>query len=242
MKHNDRAYDEKIYRKSVTLSGKAVTLIPLCLDHDEALFEALNQDEELWRYLPAAYPQSIADMRAWIATSLRAFEKGLRVPFAVLDASNKKIIGSTSYVNMSYQNRHLDIGWTWFSRKYWRTKVNTECKLLMLSYAFETLSCIRVQFRVDDRNEQSKRAVERIGGIKEGVLRKAQVLHDGHERFVALFSILDDEWPSRKEWIKTALIEPHEKNSIHGFVGGLSIGLQGAQDFQSNRHGNNPQK
>lgn len=193
-----------LYQTPVTLDGKHVKLQPLTLEHGEALFRALKGDEELWRYIPVKQPETLADMRAWVATALEEQTAGRRLPFAVVENANGQIIGSTSYVNMSYPNRNLDIGWTWYAREHWRTAVNTECKFLLLRYAFETLGCIRVQLRVDLRNLRSQRAVERIGGIKEGVLRKAQILHDD-QRYVVLYSLLDDEWPANKARLEAML-------------------------------------
>ena len=194
-----------LYRTPVTLAGQHVTLVPLTLEHGHALFRALNGDEELWRYIPVKQPDTLAAMQAWIVTALREQTQGLRLPFAVVRNAARDVIGSTSYVNMSAPNRHVDVGWTWYARAYWRTAVNSECKYLLLRYAFETLGCIRVQLRVDLRNVRSQRAVERIGGIKEGVLRKAQILHDGHERSVVLYALLDEEWPARKAWFEETL-------------------------------------
>lgn len=196
---------ERLYRAPITLRGHYVTLVPLTLEHSEALFRALNGDEELWRYIPVAQPQTPVDMQGWISTALEEHQQGRRLPFAVVEHASGQVIGSTSYVNMSPPNRNLDIGWTWYAREHWRTAVNTECKYLLLRYAFETLRCIRVQLRLDERNLRSQRAVERIGGVKEGVLRKAQILHDGHERYVVLYSLLDDEWPARKAWFEQTL-------------------------------------
>jgi len=196
---------ENLYRTSVTFNGKHVTLLPLTLEHGEALFRALNGDEDLWRYIPVKQPETLADMQAWVATALEEQTEVRRIPFAVLENSSRQVIGSTSYMNMSYPNRSLDVGWTWYAREHWRTAVNTECKFLLLRYAFETLECIRVQLRVDLRNLRSQRAVERIGGIKEGVLRKAQILHDDHQRYVVLYSLLDDEWPGNKARLEAML-------------------------------------
>jgi RimJ/RimL family protein N-acetyltransferase len=152
-----------------------------------------------------AQPQTLAEMQGWIATALEEQQQGRRLPFAVVEHASGQVIGSTSYVNMSYPNWNLDVGWTWYARAHWRTVVHTACKYLLLRYAFETLRCIRVQLRVDARNLRSQRAVERIGGVKEGVLRKVQILHDGHERSVVLYSLLDDEWPARKAWFEQTL-------------------------------------
>ncbi len=182
----------------VTLEGEHVTLVPLALEHADSLFRALNSDEELWRYIPVKQPGTVDEMRGWVATALQEQAEGRRLPFAVIEKKSGQVIGSTSFVTMSYANRNTDVGWTWYNRDFWRTAVNTECKFLLLRYAFETLACIRVQLRVDLRNLRSQRAVERIGGVKDGVLRKVQLLYDGHQRNVVIYSLLDDEWPANK--------------------------------------------
>ncbi len=196
---------EAFYYAPITLRGHYVTLVPLALEHSVALFRALNGDEEIWRSFPVAQPHTLAEMQGWIVTALEDQQQRRRLPFAVVEHASGSVIGSTSYVHMSPPNRNLDVGWTWYARVYWRTAVNTECKFLLLRYAFATLRCIRVQFRVDARNLRSQHAVERIGGIKEGVLRKSQILHDGHERSVVLYSLLDNEWPARKAWFEQTL-------------------------------------
>jgi N-acetyltransferase len=196
-----------LYYAPTTLRGQYVTLVTLTLEHSVALFQALNGDEEIWNSstFPVAQPHTLAEMQGWIVTALEDQQQRRRLPFAVVEHESGSVIGSTSYAHMSPPNRNLDVGWTWYAREYWQTAVNTECKFLLLRYAFETLRCIRVQFRVDARNLRSQRAVERIGGIKEGMLRKSQILYDGHERSVVLYSLLDNEWPARKAWFKQTL-------------------------------------
>ena len=196
---------DMLYLTPTTLCGRTVTLVPLAPEHAEGLFHAVGGDEEIWRYMPAPQPRGVEEMRAWIGRSLEEQANGRRIPFAVIGNEEGEVIGATGYVNPVAANRHLDIGWTMYGRAYWRSGVNTECKYLLLRRAFEEMRCIRVQFRVDARNERSRRAVERIGGVMEGVLRKAQLLHNGHERDVAIFSILDDEWPARKAWFEERL-------------------------------------
>ena len=193
------------YCTPVTLARHTVTLEPLTRDHAPDLLHALNKDEEIWRYIPVEQPQTLDDMRGWIATALAEQVQGQRLPFAVIHNASRRAIGSTSYPNISESNRTLDIGWTWYARQYWRTAVNTKCKYLLLRHAFETLGCVRVGLRTDLRNIRSQHAIERIGGVKEGVLRKAQILYDGHQRFVVLYSILDEEWPARKAWFEARL-------------------------------------
>jgi RimJ/RimL family protein N-acetyltransferase len=196
---------EALYHEPVTLETRHVRLEPLTPGHAEGLFEAYAGDSELWAYLPWPVPYTLEDIRAWLAAALERQEQGLCVPFAVVSKETERAIGSTSYIEPSAANRHIDIGWTWYGRKYWRSAVNTECKYLLLQRAFEVLGCIRVGLRCDLRNERSQRAIERIGGVREGVLRKAQILPDGHERYVVYYSLLDEEWPARKAWFEEQL-------------------------------------
>ena len=193
------------YTTPLTLMGRRVTLSPLALEHTPDLFVALNNEAEIWAYLPARMPGSVADMAAWVETALEMQRQGQRVPFAVIDNACGRAIGSTSYLDLSEEHRHVEIGWTWYARPYWRTAVNTECKYLLLRHAFETLGCIRVQLRTDLRNERSQRAIERIGGVKEGTLRHLQILSDGHLRSVVFYALLAEEWPARGAWFEARM-------------------------------------
>lgn len=182
----------------VTLHGRWVTLEPLEPRHATDLF-AVAQDEEIWRYLPAAMPRSLAEMDRWIANALAVRDAGQMLPFAIIERASGRAVGSTRYLDYSAFDRHVEIGWTWLGRDWWRTPLNTECKYLLMSHAFETLDCIRVQLKTDLRNERSQQAIERIGGVREGVLRKAVVVpKDGYQRWSVYFSILDEEWPAVK--------------------------------------------
>lgn len=182
----------------VTLDGRWVALEPLGPHHTADLL-AVGQDEDIWRYLPAAMPRSLAEMEAWTANALAARDAGQMLPFAIVEHASGRAVGSTRYLDYSAPDRHVEIGWTWLGRDWWRTPLNTECKYLLMRHAFETLGCIRVQLKTDVRNERSQRAIERIGGVREGVLRKAVIVpKDGHQRWSVYYSILDDEWPTVK--------------------------------------------
>jgi RimJ/RimL family protein N-acetyltransferase len=143
------------YTTPLTLRGTRVTLAPLTQEHTSDLFVALNNDADLWAYLPARLPGNVAEMAAWVETALAMQRHGQRVPFVVLDNTAGRVLGSTSYLDIAGEHRHVEIGWTWYTRSSWRTAVNTECKYLLLRHAFETLGCIRVQWRTDVRNERS---------------------------------------------------------------------------------------
>lgn len=181
---------------TVTLEGQRVILLPLQLSHSEQLFQAVDS-AEVWTYLPSRM-DNFEHMTDHVEEALRDKEQGTELPFAVFDKQTGRIVGMTRLLNISEENRSLEIGWTWYSSKVWRTRVNTECKYLLLTHCFEVLRTIRVQFRVDSRNRRSNEAVLRIGATKEGVLRKDRILYDGYIRDTVVYSIVDQEWPSVK--------------------------------------------
>ncbi|HEX9438840.1 MAG TPA: GNAT family N-acetyltransferase [Roseiflexaceae bacterium] len=180
----------------ITLEGRWVRLEPLAYHHAAGLAEAAR-DEEIWRYMPAKLT-TIEQIKHWITETLALQATGAVLPFAIVERAEGRAIGSTRYLNIMPRDRGLEIGWTWLGRAAWRTAVNTECKYLLLRHAFETLDCIRVQFKTDQRNERSRRAIERIGGQFEGILRQHMVLPDGSYRDSAFYSIIDAEWPAVK--------------------------------------------
>lgn len=181
----------------VELSGIRAKLIPMEIHHTEALFEAGN-DPFIWTYMPEQI-QSREDMEQLVKKALAGRERGTEFPFAIIDRETDKIVGSTRFLDISIPNRGLEIGWTWLSPEVWRTSVNTECKLLLLTYCFEQLKAIRVQLKTDERNTRSQNAIARIGATREGTLRNHRILPDGHYRHSVYFSILDSEWPAVKE-------------------------------------------
>lgn len=186
-----------LYSTPLTLPGKWAQLEPLTLEHAPQLFE-VAQDDDIWRHMPVPTPKNVDDVRAWIRDALDVQARGIFLPFAIVERSGGKSIGSTRYLDISAHDRHVEIGWTWLGREYWRTPINTECKYLLLRHAFETLGCIRVSFKTDLRNVRSQRAIERIGGVREGIWRRVVVMHDGYQRSSVFYSILDDEWPAVK--------------------------------------------
>lgn len=141
-------------------------------------------------------------MRGWIdaAWDRSGGERQRReLPFAILDRASGRAAGSTRYLEIRPEHRGLEIGWTWLGRAYRRTAVNTECKYLLLRHAFEVMGAVRVQLKTDARNLASQRAIERIGGVREGVLRRHMVLADGFVRDSVMFSVTDTEWPGARE-------------------------------------------
>jgi RimJ/RimL family protein N-acetyltransferase len=193
----------KQWVEPVVLTGEAVELRPLCEDDVDALWEA-GQDRAVWTWMPEAV-HSRDQMRQWVASAVSAAGAGTEMPFAIRRLSDGQMVGSTRYLDISALHRAVEIGATWLSPEVWRTRVNTECKYLLLRHAFETVGAIRVQLKTDGRNERSQRAIERIGGVREGVLRRHRILWDGYIRDSVYYSILDEEWPEVKARLEAML-------------------------------------
>lgn len=181
----------------VILTGRVVRLEPLREAHIPDLTTAA-QDESIWRYMPYGTVSNETEMRAWVQEVVSRQARGTDLPFAVVHLETGKAVGCTRYLDIQPANRAVEVGGTWYGVAYQRTVVNTECKLLILRHAFETLGCIRVQLKTDLRNERSQRAIERIGAVREGVLRDHVIMSDGYRRSSVYYSILDSEWPAVK--------------------------------------------
>jgi N-acetyltransferase len=194
----------ELWRTPVILTGKVVRLEPLSEAHVRGLTE-VGQDESIWKLMLYGDLTTETEMRAWVQDILSRQAAGTDLPFAVVHLPSGRIAGATRYMEMRPQHRGLEIGGTWYGVEFQRTAVNTECKYLLLKYAFETLECVRVQFKADARNERSIRAIERLGAKREGVLRNHYVLKDGKLRDSVYFSILDTEWPDVKGRLESKL-------------------------------------
>jgi len=144
-------------------------------------------------------------MRNWVLDIMSRAEMGTDLPFAVIHLASGRVAGATRYLNIMPKDRGLEVGGTWYGLEFQRTIVNTECKYLLLTHAFEILRCIRVQLKTDVRNVRSQRAIERLGAVKEGVLRNHMILPDGHYRDSVFYSILDTEWPAIKKSLEEKL-------------------------------------
>lgn len=195
---------DKFNPQPVTLAGNHVRLEPLSISHAEDLLVA-GEDAALWRYLPCAPPTTIEAMRAYVEEALRTAEGGGQIPFATVLIETGRAIGSTRYLDILRGDGGLEIGWTWIGKPWQRTAVNTECKYLLMRHAFEDLGALRVQLKTDGRNDRSQKAIARIGGKREGVLRRNRRLWDGFVRDTVVFSILDSEWPEAKAAMEARL-------------------------------------
>jgi RimJ/RimL family protein N-acetyltransferase len=181
----------------VVLYGDRVRVEPLDHRHIDDLLAAAS-DPEIWRYMPIPAPANEADMTTLIDDAWRRAATGEQLPFAVIDSATDRAVGSTRYLEIRRSWRTLEIGWTWLGASVQRTIVNTEAKCLLLRHAFEELGALRVQFKTDARNERSQRGLERIGAVKEGVLRKHRINWDGFVRDSVYYSIIDTEWDAVK--------------------------------------------
>jgi N-acetyltransferase len=179
----------------VTLAGRIARLEPLSLNHVPELAR-VAADESIWTLMPFGFLTTEERMGAHVRETLAQQAQGTDLPFTVFHQETGRIAGGTRYLDIQRRNRGLEIGGTWYGVEYQRTGVNTECKYLLLRHAFETLGCHRVQLKTDLRNVRSQTAIERIGGIKEGVLRENVVMPDGYLRSTVMFSILEQEWPA----------------------------------------------
>ncbi len=177
---------------TVTLEGRGVRLEPMALGHEEALREAAA-DGELWSLAFTSVPAP-AETRAYIDAALADRDKGSRCPWVVRELSSGRIVGSTSYHDIVPAARRVEIGYTWYSKTWQRTFVNTACKLALLEHAFGTLGCNVVGWRTDILNTRSQAAIERLGAKKDGVIRGFQVRRDGSIRDTVLYSATADEW------------------------------------------------
>ncbi|WP_129710622.1 GNAT family N-acetyltransferase [Priestia megaterium] len=189
--------------KSGELVGTSVKLVPLEKMHEQGLYEAAKP-KEIWEHLPVKV-HSLSDMKRLIESALKAKQEGRELPFAVFDIESHSIVGSTRFLDISLPNKSVEIGWTWYHPCVWRTRVNTECKYLLLKYCFEELKLHRVQFKTDVRNNRSREAIKRLGATQEGISRKHMVLPDGYVRDSVIFSIIDDEWPFVKKRLEDFL-------------------------------------
>jgi len=174
------------------LEGKRVKLIPLQKEHSIPLYNC-SRDPEIWSNYPI-HIRSIDEMERFVQKALEGREKRDQYPFAILDKETNEIVGTTRFLRISEESNNLNIGSTWYSPKVWRTRVNTETKYLMLKYAFEVLNVVRVEIITTTNNIRSQKAIERLGAIKEGILRKKY-----HNMDYVIYSIISDEWEDVKD-------------------------------------------
>lgn len=187
----------------VTLAGEHVQLEPMLEAHHEPLAE-VGLDEDLWKWIPVPV-RTPEEMQAYVKAALAQQARETSLPFIIVERATGNVIGSTRYANIERVHRRVEIGGTWVARPWQRTAVNTECKYMLLKHAFETLGCIRVEFKTDSLNERSRAAILRIGAKEEGVFRNHMITAGGRIRHSVYFSITDSEWPAVKRKLEEKL-------------------------------------
>lgn len=187
----------------VALEGEVVRLEPLTAEHHADLLP-VALDPRIWEH-GLSRIESGEDLRAYIDQALREASAGSSLPFLIRERASGRGIGSTRYGNIEPPHRKLEIGWTWVAPAWQRTAVNTECKYLLLSHAFELLGADRVELKTDARNAASRAAILRIGAVQEGILRHHMVAAGGRVRDTVYFSILANEWPNVKAGLERKL-------------------------------------
>ena len=187
----------------VTLEGAYVRLEPLAKAHLAGL-AAVGLDEELWLWIPVSV-RTAEEMAAYIETALQERERGVSLPFALIEKAAGRVVGSTRYGSIDRAHHRVEIGWTWVAREWQRTAMNTEAKYLLLRHAFETLGCIRVELKTDSLNERSRAAILRIGAREEGIFRNHMITASGRVRHSVYFSVVDSEWPAVKARLESRL-------------------------------------
>lgn len=194
----------------IELKGKSVNLIPLEEKHFSELIR-LAADKKIWEYyiFDCSREEKISEE---LEKALIEKEKGTQFPFVIIHKLSNNIIGSTRFLDIQEEHKKLEIGWTWLSSQYWATEINPECKLLLLTFIFEELKFIRVQLKTDERNIRSRKAIEKIGGKFEGILRNDMIRENGTLRNSALYSITDNDWNE----VKPCLFDLYKrKNQIN---------------------------
>ncbi|WP_312833907.1 GNAT family protein [Comamonas sp.] len=190
----------------VELRARGVLLTPLTLAHEAGL-RAAAQDGELWNIRVTSVPEP-ENTRAYIEQALAMRDAGSRMPFAVVDEASGQLLGTSSYHDIVPALKRVEIGYTWYARSVQRSHVNTTCKLLLLTHAFETLDAAVVGWRTDNYNFASQRAIERLGAKKDGVIRHHAPRRDGTVRDTVLYSMLAGEWPEAKAQLLYLLDQP----------------------------------
>ncbi|SCG35841.1 bifunctional pyridoxamine 5'-phosphate oxidase family protein/GNAT family N-acetyltransferase [Micromonospora inositola] len=188
----------------VVLRGEHVVLEPLDPAHAEELYAA-TADPEVWRHLGGRQPVDATEMGEVIAAYLAAHHRGERVPWVQRCAATRVVVGTTSFYEVDPDRRSVAIGYTWLGRPWWRSGINTEAKLLLLTRAFEELGAVRVVWHTDIRNERSQRAIERLGATREGVLRMHRPRADGSWRDTVQYAMTVDEWPNAQVRLRERL-------------------------------------
>ncbi len=193
-----------IWVAPVTLTGRHVRLEPLSEAHIPGLAK-IGVGQKFWHFMLYGDMNTEADIRNWVLDIMGRGQRETDLPFAVIHLESGRVAGATRYLNVLPNDRGLEIGGTWYGTEFQRSPVNTECKYLLMTHAFETLHAIRVQLKTDLINDRSQRAIERLEAKKEGVLRNHMILPDGRVRDSVFYSVLNTEWPDVKKNLEIML-------------------------------------
>ena len=188
---------DKTWLNTTTLTSELVELRPLKHEHAQALVDAAS-DGELWQLWFTQVP-SKDNIKAYIDKALQQQDDNTALPFVVVEKATQTIVGCTRLCNAVHEHKRIEIGYTWYAKRAQRTAINSQCKLLLLQFAFEQLNCIAVEFRTHWHNIKSRNAIARLGAKQDGVLRNHQIAQDGTVRDTVVFSILNTEWPVVKK-------------------------------------------
>ena len=199
--------------------SQLLSIEPPVLESERIILRPLQQEDarylfsisypEVWTYMLGEI-KSETEMEVHVSNKIQLRNQMKALPFVVVLKETNEIIGTTSIYEINLSQKSSEIGATWFANNFLRTFVNSECKYLLLKYCFEELRMIRVQFKTDERNVRSQKAIERLGAIKEGILRKERILENGYIRNAVIYSITDDEWSK----VKQLIIEKKHMNNI----------------------------
>lgn len=186
------------------LENNVVQLIPMELDHVEGICEAA-QDKRIWDHMSVDLTEK-GRVIHYVKDAIQRREQGTDFAFVIIHSNTGKIIGATWFLDISAQHKHLEIGSTWMNPIYWRTNFNTNCKYLLLKYCFEELSLNRVQIKTGHENIRSQKAIERIGAVKEGILRNHMIRKEGTIRHTVLYSVIKEDWAKVKKLFQEHLL------------------------------------
>ena len=192
------------------LIGQRAELRLMNMEDIEVLYNLVQKNPNLWTYMVRKM-DNLGDMEKLVIEALKNFDKGIELPFTVIDKVSNTIIGSTRLYDISFDRRTVELGSTFYDKSVQKTSINTECKFLLLKHAFEQLNMVRVQIKTDIQNVGAQRAIERIGGVKEGILRNERMLHNGRIRDAVLYSITNNEWDLVKVKLEELLAKHYDK-------------------------------
>jgi RimJ/RimL family protein N-acetyltransferase len=192
---------------SITLEDEFVALEPMQTRHIDDLYAA-GKDLSIWQWTTANYCQTLDITKQWVGFCLENSRLNLQRPFVIMDKIQNKIVGSTSYLNISLEHKAIEIGFTFLNPNAQRSYVNRRCKVLLLTHAFETLKLNRVAFQTHEKNQRSRTAILAIGATFEGIHRDCRIQQDGSIRSSAFYSIIKSEWPQTKAKLLAKLTKP----------------------------------